>query len=102
MSYPYMLERMRNTSCRAAPSAGCVDSSILTVSGTLNEAIGYIKASNTDEFDHFGISLSLSADGNTLAVGAYHEDSNATGVNGEQSDNFPEYCRRCLCVCPKR
>ena len=49
----------------------------------------YIKASNTDVDggDGFGLSLSLSADGGTLAVGALFEDSGAIGVNGDQSDN---------------
>ncbi len=47
----------------------------------------YIKASNTDRHDWFGWSVSLSADGNTLAVGARFEDSKSTGVNGDQSDN---------------
>jgi len=45
----------------------------------------YIKASNPDNDDHFGISLALSGD--TLAVGADLEDSNATGVGGNQQDN---------------
>ena len=40
----------------------------------------YLKASNTEEWDSFGRSLSLSGDGNTLAVGAYREDSNARGL----------------------
>ena len=71
-------------SCNAA---GCVDSDPLFVSGTLAEAIGYIKASNTDAFDSFGNSVSLSADGNTLAVGAFDEDSSVTGINGDQNDN---------------
>ena len=31
--------------------------------------------------------LALSDDGNTLAVGAGKEDSNATGINGTQTDN---------------
>jgi hypothetical protein len=44
----------------------------------------YIKASNTDN-DVFGLSVAL--DGDTLAVGASFEDSNATGVNGDQFDN---------------
>lgn len=44
----------------------------------------YLKASNTGDFDFFGASVSLSADGNTLAVGAYRESSNATGVNGDE------------------
>ena len=46
----------------------------------------YVKASNTDS-DHFGISVTLSGDGNTLAVGSHTEDSAATGVNGDQADN---------------
>ena len=45
----------------------------------------YIKASNTGSGDIFGSALSLS--GNTLVVGAEGEDSNATGINGNQSDN---------------
>jgi len=47
----------------------------------------YLKASNTDVTDFFGTVLSLSADGNTLAVGVFAEDSNALGVNGDQTDN---------------
>ncbi len=47
----------------------------------------YIKASNTDAQDGFGISLALSADGNTLVAGARYEDSFATGVNGNALDN---------------
>ncbi len=31
--------------------------------------------------------VALSGDGNTLAVGANYEESNATGVDGHQSDN---------------
>ncbi|MYM58998.1 hypothetical protein GTG28_07155 [Vibrio sp. OCN044] len=41
----------------------------------------YIKASNTDEFSWFGMSVDLSADGNTLAVAAPTESTNAKGVN---------------------
>jgi hypothetical protein len=47
----------------------------------------YVKASNTDGNDWFGFAVSLAADGNTLAVGAYGEDSNATGIDGDQNDN---------------
>ncbi|MBT8131364.1 MAG: hypothetical protein KJO35_03775, partial [Gammaproteobacteria bacterium] len=47
----------------------------------------YIKASNTDPDDFFGQTIAVSTDGNTLAVGAIGEDSSATGVNGDQSDN---------------
>ena len=47
----------------------------------------YIKASNTDAGDLFGISVSLSDDGNTLAVGAMREDSDTDGVNTTPNDN---------------
>jgi len=45
----------------------------------------YLKASNSDAFDYFGYSVAVSGD--TVVVGALLEDSNATGVNGDQSDN---------------
>lgn len=47
----------------------------------------YIKASNTDTYDRFGDSVALSGDGTTLAVGAAGEDSKATGIQGDESDN---------------
>ncbi len=45
----------------------------------------YLKASNTEVSDLFGYSVSISGD--TVVVGAHGEDSNATGVNGDQSNN---------------
>ncbi len=76
-------------SCNAA---GCRDSAAVAVSGKLVDSIGHFKGSNiggSDEFsaDQFGYAVSLSADGNTLAVGARHESSSATGINGDQGDN---------------
>lgn len=65
----------------------CVDSEELNVSGSLVEAIGYFKASNSDIDDNFGESVALNADGTVLAVGTYLEDSAASGVNGDQNDN---------------
>ncbi len=47
----------------------------------------YIKASNTQVGDIFGTFVSLSGDGNTLAVGAINEDSSARGIGGTQSAN---------------
>lgn len=47
----------------------------------------YLKASNPDVDDSFGIDVSLSSDGNTLAVSADDESSSASGINGDQSDN---------------
>ena len=46
----------------------------------------YLKASNTGAYEHFGEAVALSADGNTLAVGAVFEDSGTTGIDGEQDD----------------
>ena len=45
----------------------------------------YLKASNSEGYDWFGASVSLSGD--TLAVGAVYESSAATGVNGDQGSN---------------
>lgn len=56
-------------------------------SGTTWTQEAYIKASNTDSGDNFGRSVSLSNDDSKLAVGAPGEDSNATGINGNQADN---------------
>ena len=68
----------------SAPLAGAVY--MFSFDGTAWNQISYVKATNTEERDHFG-AAALSGDGSTLAVGAYQEDSNATGINGDQSDN---------------
>lgn len=52
---------------------------------------GYLKGSNAQEKDAFGTSITLSTDGNTMAVGAIGEDSQAKGVNGNQADNSCYY-----------
>ncbi|RYF00551.1 MAG: integrin [Comamonadaceae bacterium] len=46
----------------------------------------YVKASNPRSYAQFGSTLSLSADGNTLAVGSPFESSKATGIDGDQGD----------------
>ncbi len=45
----------------------------------------YLKASNADIDDHFGASVAIS--GELVVIGAPVEDSNATGINGNQLDN---------------
>jgi hypothetical protein len=76
------------------PQAGAVY--VFTRAGTTWTQQAYIKASNTGtagvgdvpgDGDQFGFSLALSDDGNTLAVGATSEDSNANGINGNQADD---------------
>jgi hypothetical protein len=47
----------------------------------------YVKTSNTGQSDHFGASVALSTDGNTMAVAATFEASAAKGVNGDQNDD---------------
>jgi hypothetical protein len=59
--------------------------------------LAYIKGSNSEKGDHFGCGgvldghagygAAISADGNTMAVGAPHESGGSTGVNGDQKDN---------------
>ncbi|TKB32571.1 MAG: integrin, partial [Nitrospira sp.] len=60
---------------------------VFTRTGTTWSQQAYVKSSNTDTGDGFGISVALSADGNALAIGAYNESSTATGINGNQADN---------------
>jgi hypothetical protein len=72
----------------AAGGAGAVY--VFTRSGGKWSQQAYLKASNTDAYDSFGFSLAISANGNTLAVGATREDSNARGINGNQANNDAE------------
>jgi hypothetical protein len=46
----------------------------------------YVKASSPAQ-DRFGTTVALSGDGDTLAVSALDEDSNATGIGGDQTNN---------------
>lgn len=54
---------------QACNAEGCVESLPLSVSGGLEEAIGYFKPSTTGANHRFGWMVAISADGNTLAVG---------------------------------
>ena len=49
--------------------------------------IAYMKGSNTEAFDEFGSSISLSRDGSLIAIGAQYEDSASVGLGGNQTDN---------------
>ncbi|MEZ4368372.1 MAG: hypothetical protein R2939_19145 [Kofleriaceae bacterium] len=68
-----------------APQAGAVY--VFTRAGSVWAQEAYLKASNTDLGDYFGIAVALSADGDRLAVGAHAEDSAATGAGGDQASN---------------
>ncbi len=47
----------------------------------------YLKASNTDAGDGFGTTVALSSDGTAIAVGAVGEASQATGIDGNETDD---------------
>ncbi len=47
--------------------------------------VAYLKASNTDQVDHFSTAIAVT--GPTIVLGARDEDSAATGIDGEQADN---------------
>lgn len=74
-------------------TAGCTDSETRSISdfisrgGALGQFAGGFEASNGDSSDSFGSSVSISADGSTMAIGAIMESSNATGVNGDEGNN---------------
>lgn len=58
---------------------------LFTRTGSVWSQRAYIKSSDPDNPDMFGVSIGMS--GNTLFVGAEGESSNATGVNGNYADN---------------
>jgi cysteine-rich repeat protein len=72
-------------------SESCDDGNVMDLDGCKSDCtaniFAYIKASNTDDGDEFGFNVALSADGSTLAVGAYLEASAATGIGGDQTDD---------------
>lgn len=68
-----------------APDAGAAY--VFTRTAGVWSQQAYVKASNTETLDRFGFALALSADGSTLAVGAFLEDSNAQGIGGDQANN---------------
>ena len=72
-----------NQNDNSAPGSGAAY--VFVRSGTNWSQQAYLKASNTGAGDSFGYSVAISGD--TVVVGAWTEDSNATGVNGNQTDN---------------
>ncbi len=74
--------------CFSINDSDCDDSNTVTVSGTLADAAGFFKASNTEAGDKFGEVVAISADGSTLAISAPQEDSGAIGIDGSEADNL--------------
>jgi FG-GAP repeat len=67
----------------AAPDAGAAY--VFVRNGTTWTQQAYLKASNTEAFDWFGISVAIAGD--SVVVGARNEDSAAVGINGHQHNN---------------
>jgi hypothetical protein len=76
-----------NQSSNTASGAGAAY--VFTRSGTAWTQEAYLKASNTGAGDGFGISVAVSGD--TVVTGAISEDSNATGINGNQANNSADF-----------
>ena len=75
-----------------AAKDAAIDATIdVAIDAPLGPHITYVKASNTEKNDLFGWSGAISADGNTIAIGADGEMSGATGINGDQSSNTSGY-----------
>ncbi len=74
-----------NQANAGAPQSGAVF--VFHVTQVALTEVAFLKASNTNAADVFGIGLALSADGSVLAVGAYGEDSSAIGIDGDAADN---------------
>lgn len=68
-----------------APNAGAAYVFVRTGSTWRQET--YLKASNTDAGDEFGFAARISGDGNTIAIGADFEASNAVGIGGDETNN---------------
>ncbi|MEL0628865.1 hypothetical protein [Psychromonas aquatilis] len=56
--------------------------SLFDFNGSEWESIAYLESHNQSEDDRFGHMMSLSGDGETLAVASFVEDSSETGING--------------------
>jgi FG-GAP repeat len=77
-----------NAADNSIPQAGAAYVFVRNGSAWTQQA--YLKASNpgdAEDGDTFGYSVAISGDGNLVAVGAPSEDSDASGVNGDQSNN---------------
>ena len=68
-----------------APKSGGGSATVFVRDGTTWSQQALLESEHPDVSDWFGLSVAISGD--TVAVGAPSEDSAATGVNGDQTDN---------------
>ena len=74
-----------NQADNSLPGAGAAY--VFRRTGTTWTQEAYLKASNTQADDVFGVDVDI--DGDLIVVGAYREDGAATGVNGSQGNGAP-------------
>ena len=74
--------------CNGASCGAAIGNTVILSNDQLNTIIGRLLANNAGSLDEFGASISLSGDGNTLAVGARLEDGFGRGINPAQDDNL--------------
>lgn len=87
------LHRRLNASyiLEACNSAGCTDSASVSVSGSLAEAVGYFKAPDAPTQEKFGVAVALSADGDHMAIGAFHGETADTESSAGVVYTFVRY-----------
>jgi trimeric autotransporter adhesin len=73
-----------NQNDNSASNAGAAY--VFTRTGGVWSQQAYLKATNAEAGDFFGEQVAISGD--TVVVGVYQEDSQATGVNGNQANNL--------------
>ena len=80
--------------CAIGQSSAQSSSPVASAAAPQLKQVAYLKASNAEAGDHFGTggtlnghAVAISADGNTMAIGAPNESSGAKGINGNQNDN---------------
>ncbi|HSI04540.1 MAG: hypothetical protein ACAI38_17860 [Myxococcota bacterium] len=77
----------RGTTTRVEVTDESGATTLVTMRSRPPKQTAYVKASNPDVGDGFGVALAISADGSALAVGAPGEDGKSLGAGGKQTDN---------------
>lgn len=81
---------------KACNEAGCGPASAeVSAAAAIARAVGYLKASDTSVLSHFGVAVAVSADGTTLAVGAWGvgNSSGAVYVFARAGNGWSEQAR---------
>ncbi|MCK4705202.1 MAG: integrin, partial [Gammaproteobacteria bacterium] len=60
---------------------------VFVFDGTNWSQQAYVKASNTNAYDYFGVWVDINDDGSRLVVDGFGERSSSRGINGEQTNN---------------